>query len=52
MFTNRHRETSSIKAWPGVDNDAQFFPNDEYDLIHVTEMLAEKGFEYRVEDAL
>lgn len=46
-----YRETSSIKAWGGVDNDAQFFPNDEYDLVHITEMLREKGFEFRIENA-
>lgn len=50
-IANKYRETSSIKAWGGVDNDAQFFPNDEYDLIHVTEMLKEKGFEFRIENA-
>lgn len=50
-IANRYRETSSIKAWGGVDDDAQFFPNDEHDLIHITEMLKEKGFEYRIENA-
>jgi hypothetical protein len=51
-IANRYRETSSIKAWGGVDNDAQFFPNDEYDLVHITEMLKEKGFEYVVEEVI
>lgn len=50
-IANWYRDRSSIKAWGGVDNDAQFFPNDEYDLIHITEMLKEKGFEYVVEEA-
>ncbi|MED9961644.1 MAG: hypothetical protein U0J38_00670 [Bacteroidales bacterium] len=51
-IANKYIETSSIKAWGGVDSDAQFFPNDEYDLIHITEMLKEKGFEYVVEEAI
>lgn len=46
-----YRERSSIKAYAGVECDAHFFPNDEYDLLHVTEMLEEKGFGYRVEEA-
>lgn len=46
-----YRERSSIKAYAGVECDAAFFPNDEYDLLHITEMLQEKGFEYRVENA-
>ena len=46
-----YRERSSIKAYAGVECDAHFFPNDEYDLLHITEMLQEKGFEYRVENA-
>lgn len=50
-IANWYRERSSIKAWQGLDDDAHFFPNDEYDLLHVTEMLREKGFEYRVEEA-
>lgn len=50
-IANKYRETSSIKAWPGLDDDVQFFPNDEYDLVHITEMLKEKGFESRIENA-
>ena len=46
-----YRERSSIKAYAGVECDAHFFPNDEYDLLHITEMLREKGFEYRIENA-
>ena len=45
-----YRDRSSIKAYAGVECNAVFYPNDEYDLIHVTEMLEEKGFEYRVEE--
>lgn len=34
-IANWYRERSSIKAWGGVDNDAQFFPNDEHDLLFI-----------------
>lgn len=50
-IANRYRETSSIKEYAGVECDATFFPNDEYDLLHITEMLEEKGFGFRVEEA-
>lgn len=51
-IANWYRDRSSIKAWQGLDDDALFFPNDEYDLVHVTEMLKEKGVEFRVEETL
>ncbi len=44
-------ETTAIKAYPGVDYQAVFFPVDRYDLDFVKRVLADKGFSFKVENA-
>lgn len=47
MFHTR----TSIKAYPSVDNEAVFFPNDKHDLNFVKCVLSDKAFTFKVEDA-
>ena len=42
---------TSIKAYPSVDNEAVFFPNDKHDLNFVKSVLRDKAFTFKVEDA-
>lgn len=44
-------ETTAIKAYPGVDCQAVFFPVDKYDLGFVKRALTDKNFPFRVENA-
>lgn len=44
-------ETTAIKAYPGVDYQAVFFPVDRYDLGFVKRVLTDKGFSFKVENA-
>lgn len=44
-------ETTAIKAYPGVDYQAVFFPADKYDLGFVKRVLTDKNFPFRVENA-
>lgn len=42
---------TAVKAYPGVDYQAVFFPVDKHDLYFVKHVLADKGFAFSVEDA-
>lgn len=44
-------ETTAIKSYPSVDNQAVFFPVDKHDLGFVKRVLTDKSFPFRIEDA-
>lgn len=44
-------ETTAIKAYPSVDCQAVFFPVDKHDLSFVQQVLTDKSFPFRVENA-
>ena len=50
-LVNGFQARTSIKAYPSVDNEAVFFPNDKHDLNFVKSVLRDKFFAFRVEDA-
>ena len=50
-LVNSFQLRTSIKAYPSVDNEAVFFPNDKHDLNFVKSVLRDKAFAFRVEDA-
>ena len=50
-MANKYRNTTHIKAYGGPGNTAVFFPVDEYDQKHIEDVLNEKGFGYRIENA-
>lgn len=50
-LVNRFQLRTSIKAYPSVDNEAVFFPNDKHDLNFVKSVLRDKAFTFKVEDA-
>ena len=47
----KFQKRTSIKAYPSVDNEAEFFPVDEHDLNFVKSVLEDKAFSFRVENA-
>lgn len=50
-LVNSFQLRTSIKAYPSVDNEAVFFPNDKHDLNFVKSVLRDKAFTFKVEDA-
>lgn len=50
-MADRYRNTTHIKAYGGPGNTAVFFPVDEYDQKHIEDVLNEKGFFHRIENA-
>ena len=50
-LVNSFQLCTSIKAYPSVDNEAVFFPNDKHDLNFVKSVLRDKAFTFKVEDA-
>lgn len=50
-LVKRVAEKTAIKAYPGVDYQAVFFPVDKHDLSFVKQVLADKGFAFSVENA-
>ena len=50
-LVNSFQLRTSIKAYPSVDNEAVFFPNDKHDLSFVKSVLEDKAFPFRVENA-
>ena len=50
-LVNSFQLRTSIKAYPSVDNEAVFFPNDKHDLNFVKSVLRDKAFTFRVENA-
>ena len=50
-LVNSFQLRTSIKAYPSVDNEAVFFPNDKHDLNFVKSVLRDKACTFKVEDA-
>lgn len=50
-LVKRMAETTAIRAYPGVDCQAVFFPADRYDLGFVKRVLTDKGFSFKIENA-
>ena len=44
-------EKTAIKACPSVDYQAVFFPVDKHDLSFVQQVLADRNFSFKVENA-
>lgn len=52
QFVKKINDNTSIKAYPNFDNEAVFFPVDKYDMNFIKSALSEKGFEFKIEDAI
>ena len=50
-LVGKFQKRTSIKAYPSVDNEAVFFPNDKHDLSFLKSVLEDKAFPFRVENA-
>ena len=50
-LVKRMAEKTAIKAYPSVDYQAVFFPVDKHDLSFVKQVLADRNFFFKVENA-
>lgn len=50
-LVKRMAEKTAIKAYPSVDYQAVFFPVDKHDLSFVKQVLADRNFSFKVENA-
>lgn len=50
-LVKRMAEKTAIKAYPSVDYQAVFFPVDKHDLSFVKQILADRNFSFKVENA-
>lgn len=51
VFVKKINTKTSIKAYPSFDNEAVFFPMDKYDLKFIKQVLTDKGFDFKIENA-